>query len=99
MSWRPHLFVALVLVIGLAIACSPAPQKHVFEGETMGTTYTVKVVAEPLRSSARRAIANAIEAALDEVNSKMSTYLESSELSTFNRHRSTEPFPLSPETL
>lgn len=92
--------LALSVVAGLtATACSTARQEHVFEGRTMGTTYTVKVVAEPLRSAARRAIANAIEAALDDVNSKMSTYIESSELNAFNRHRSEEPFPLSPETL
>ena len=92
--------VLVVLTFGLACASIvQEPIVHVFGGTTMGTTYTVKVVAEPLRSAARRAIANAIEAALDDVNSKMSTYIESSELNAFNRHRSEEPFPLSPETL
>ena len=65
----------------------------------MGTTYTVKVIAAPLGRSERRRIASAIDAALEDVNSKMSTYIGGSELSAFNRHRSTDPFPLSPATL
>jgi thiamine biosynthesis lipoprotein len=40
-----------------------------------------------------------IEEALDLVDDRMSTWKADSELSRFNRHASTEPFPLSPETL
>jgi thiamine biosynthesis lipoprotein len=65
----------------------------------MGTSTTVKVVSVNLSKENQQQIREIIEEQLDLVNSKMSTYLESSELSRFNQSRETSPFPLSPETL
>lgn len=64
----------------------------------MGTSYTVKlagVVAEDQRPRIQRAI----ERELDNVNSKMSTYLAGSEVSRFNASQSMEPFPVSADTV
>jgi len=71
---------------------------HEIAGHALGTTYSVKL-AEPLSSSRGAAVATAIEGRLDEVDELMSTYRPDSELSRFNRHRSTRPYPLSAPTL
>ncbi len=65
------------------------------QGETMGTTYTVKVVrgleSAPLEAELRATV----ETALDLVDRSMSTWKADSEVSRFNRHQSTVPFAVS----
>jgi thiamine biosynthesis lipoprotein len=70
-----------------------------FRGETMGTTYVVKVVASSMPRRTRDSLATAIQSRLERVNALMSTWRPDSELSRFNRHASTEPFRASPETV
>ncbi|MCP4663432.1 MAG: hypothetical protein GY856_49210, partial [bacterium] len=53
---------------------------------------------EEIASPQREEIARVIADELEVVNSRMSTYLEDSELSRFNRHAETTPFPISVET-
>ena len=65
----------------------------------MGTTFMVEVVTETLGEERQAEVLELIEAELDEVNTKMSHYLEDSELSRFNRSRDTSPFAVSEETL
>ena len=65
----------------------------------MGTTFMVKVVTETLGEERQAEVLELIEAELDEVDTKMSHYLEDSELSRFNRSRDTSPFAVSEETL
>jgi thiamine biosynthesis lipoprotein len=70
-----------------------------FRGPTMGTTYTVKIAAPGLSDAGRAEARAAVEGALDAVVARMSAYLPDSELTRFNRHLSTTPFALSPDTL
>jgi thiamine biosynthesis lipoprotein len=65
----------------------------------MGTTFTVKVVAESLGEDDEVRLQDLIESELESIDQKMSHYLEDSELSRFNRSRDTTPFTVSPETL
>lgn len=91
----------LVALCALAAACrsgEPGPRSFEFAGATMGTTYTVKVVADELSEPRRAALDGAIVGELDRVVRLMSHYEEASELSRFNRHEGTDPFPISPET-
>ncbi len=85
-----------------ACACVPPdPGAAVveFTGSTMGTTYAVRVVTVDAWAQAERdRVAGGIQAVLDDVESKMSHYDPSSELSRFNRGRTTRPFPVSAET-
>jgi thiamine biosynthesis lipoprotein len=62
----------------------------------MGTVYMVKISDPPadLPEDWRQQV----DLELRRVNDQMSTYLESSELSRFNRSSSTDWFPVSPET-
>ena len=65
----------------------------------MGTTFTVKVVAGNLSDEQLDSLQRVVESELENVNSKMSTYLPVSELSRFNEFRRTDPFSVSQETL
>lgn len=97
---RRRLEILLVAVVAL-VGCgrsAPGPDLWVFVGETMGTTYEVKVVAEGIGEERRVELADAIVGVLDEVNGKMSTWLKESEVSRLNRVGAREPFAVSPET-
>lgn len=95
------LWLALVVFtawFGLS-ACSrlAEPRVEPFEGKTMGTTYTVKVVV-PVGQTLDEGLGNDIAAVLENVNSKMSTYRADSEVTLFNRADLLEPFAVSQET-
>lgn len=92
------LLTALVLHLRRAPVPPPRPQ-WLFTGGTMGTSYTVKAVPSAANGPDMDAVAEAIRAALEDVNAKMSTYRPDSELSRFNSLQSTEPFPVSAETI
>ena len=97
----PALFVgALFLTLFLRRPdISGDTRMFTFQGPTMGTAYTVKVVAPGMDNARQARVDQAIITALDTVNSSMSTYLKTSELSKFNAHQSLEPFEASPELI
>ena len=64
-------------------------------GPTMGTRFMVKVFDPTVREDEFRL---EVDALLRDINDQMSTYLESSELSRFNRSTSTDWFEVSIET-
>lgn len=84
------------------MACTPnsGPSVlHIFEGPTMGTHFSVKVVNNELNDGRVATIQSLIENALANVDEKMSTYRSESELSRFNNSQTTAPFLLSAETV
>ena len=89
-----------LVIVGVLSACdSPEPGSPLWsiQGQTMGTTYQVKIV-DPPETADRTVIEAALEARLEKVNRQMSTYRADSDLSRFNQSRSTEwtavPIPL-----
>ena len=66
-----------------------------WQGETMGSTSTVKIAGTNLVSPQLDALKRAVESRLKEVNRQMSHYQPDSELSRFNRAPAQEPFPIS----
>jgi thiamine biosynthesis lipoprotein len=66
-------------------------------GETMGTTYTIRIARMPEGLSGSK-LKRDIDDTLDRVNSEMSTYRPDSELSRFNASDSTDWFAVSRET-
>ncbi len=91
--------MAVLLLLGPPAYGDPLPSRQLtFTGETMGTTYTVKVVSSRPGETRQREISQAVLAALEQVDSKMSTYRPNSELSRFNRWRETTPFRVSGPT-
>lgn len=86
-------------MLGLLTGCqrSSAPVVQALTGETMGTTYTIKLVPDEQMPSLSD-ISERVTRELERVNAQMSTYVSSSELSRFNDQRTSEWFEVSPET-
>lgn len=94
-AWRLSAFCLL----GMAAlsGCRPGPNTISIDGETMGTTYTVKLVGRSIQDPSGK-LAAEIGAALTEINQQMSTYLVDSELTLFNRSDGLEWIEVSPAT-
>lgn len=87
----------VVVDAGPASAREPALVDVALDGETMGSTWHVKVKVASGREDDARALQRPIDDLLERVNDQMSTYRPNSEISKFNAHKSTAPFPVSPE--
>lgn len=74
--------------------CARAPQELVISGPTMGTTYSVKVVAAP-DGVDTHALRVATDEVLERIDRSMSGYRDDSEISRFNASTSTEWFAVS----
>ncbi len=68
-----------------------------WQGRTMGSPYTVKIVGTNLTPAQTDALKAEVEERLKEVNRQMSHYQPDSELSRFNRAPANTPFKVSPE--
>ena len=88
--------VCLLGLVALS-GCHSEPKAFSIDGETMGTTYTVKVVGTSAGDKSEL-LAAEIDAALAEINQQMSTYLADSELTLFNRSDALEWTDVSPAT-
>ena len=87
------IFACLLFLAG----CFPsnnAKQQVEMHGQTMGTTYTIKVVPNSEAFDAQ-AMKQGIDEILKQVNQEMSTYITDSELSKFNQRKSSEPIKVS----
>lgn len=69
----------------------------VFHGETMGTTYTIKVYVDSWRS--KKSLEKQITKKLEHIDMVFSTWNEESELSKFNAFRSTDYIDASSELI
>ena len=78
-------------------ACSSAPRDAALAGQTMGTTYSIRLADSPLDRGALRRLQGDVDAALAEVNRQMSTWDPGSEISRFNRAGANEPVAISPD--
>jgi thiamine biosynthesis lipoprotein len=96
---RIELYVIAALISLLLFPdCSFARREHRISGRTMGTTYQVKVITG--RYENLEGLAERIQARLAEINRSMSTYIEDSEISRFNRFDEVNrPFPVSEDFL
>jgi len=89
--------VALALMVRWSRSGAGDPV-HVLVGPTMGTSFRVLVAADLEEREIER-VRIVVEERLDRVNRLMSTYDTTSEVSRFNRHGSTQPFPMSAELI
>ncbi len=92
-------WLALFGLAFLLLSCSQAPQEQLvlFQGRTMGTTWSVKMVVDE-ETLKGHSLYQDISAALEDVNHKMSTYRADSEVSRFNDYLQTTAFEVSEET-
>ncbi len=88
--------LGFIFLLGLLTSCSQEvdPPQIQFQGVTMGTVYSIKM-PKPPRDIEPNKLKSNIEDLLGNVNSKMSTYLNDSELSRFNRSDSNNWFNVS----
>ena len=97
LRWAQSLLLLGLLISGLGCGKQSRESTHL-SGRTMGTTYSVVIDAtDPTVAIDEAAIHDSVEAELKRINQLMSTYIDESEISRFNRHRSTEWFPVSAE--
>jgi FAD:protein FMN transferase len=99
---RRHVIAALgAAALGAACGARPGARAEAlrFGGQTMGSTYSVRIAGGPFDASFEAAARAAVAGALDAVVRRMSTYDPASELGRFNRHATTTPFVLSEATL
>jgi FAD:protein FMN transferase len=92
-------------VLLLAVGCAnsptdPAASAVKIGGPTMGTTWSVTILpgARTMDAAERDGVDSEVQGTLARVEALMSTWDQNSELSRFNRTRTTEPFPIAPET-
>ena len=81
----------LALATALLTGCAdgdPRVAVHALSGTTMGTSYSIKVVAEG--GLDKPALQQRVDAVLERIESRMATYRAESELSRFNQ---SEPGP------
>lgn len=98
-EYWPKCYGLILISLLLLAGCSRSDKLTLFEfsGETMGTWYTVKVADMP-KGVTEEAVAQLIQAELDNVNAKMSTYLPESEISRINQAKVSDMTPVSRET-
>ena len=87
-----------VLVLVGAANLHGAEATHAIEGETMGTTWSVKFRAEEISPQRREGHREAVQAELDRLEAQMSDYRAESAVSRFNRERGTNWFAVPVET-
>ena len=94
---RPR-FILLVVTIVTLVACATSPRLTVLQGQKMGTSFQVKIVSSHLSDQRTFELRLSVERVLDDVDRKMSTYRDDSEVSRFNKLRNDEPLLVSNET-
>lgn len=93
----------IVLQIAISLTCSPVYSAEslsdstleLFAGNTMGTTYHIKVVMK--RGDDKKLLDSLIDKSLKQVNQSMSVYSKSSEISLFNNADREKVVKISPE--
>ena len=78
-----------LLLLTIIISCSK-PEITQYSGETIGTTYSIKIVNGP-QLDKRVALEIEIRNLFSELSMQMSTYIDSSEISRFNKATAAEP--------
>ena len=87
----------LAICLCLAAACTAdrgSLPVYELRGETMGTSFSIKLVEPPDGIDMAR-VGQDVEAEILELETRMSTYLDDSEVSRFNRYRGTDWFTVS----
>jgi len=83
-----------LLILFFLTFCSP-PETTDFYGNTMGTTYSIKIAGADISAEQKVMLQKDIDTLLKDVNMRMSTYIPESEISVFNRSQSTSKMVVS----
>jgi len=85
---------ASLFLIGFLCACETKDKVHIetLAGVTMGTTYQIKMANPP--ETDFKELQNLIDQRLEKINQHTSTYIETSEISKFNRSKTEQSFKI-----
>lgn len=87
---RNALFLTgFFLLIASLVGCDKRPASFAFKGQTMGTTYHV-TISKGDKPSFSELKQSEVDELLLAVNASFSTYIDSSEVSTFNQYKGTQ---------
>jgi FAD:protein FMN transferase len=92
----PAAALPLLLCLIVLASCQRSPPELVFQGPTMGTTYTIKV-AHPPPGADRQRVAAGIASVLGTIDLALSTYRPDAALAKFNASDSTDWFDVPPD--
>ncbi|MBQ4833934.1 FAD:protein FMN transferase [Pseudoalteromonas sp. MMG010] len=92
-SFIALLFITLTLLL-TGCGEKAVPEGAFLEGRTMGTTYHIKFYDEQAQLSPKE-LQTQIDDVLKSVNQSMSTYIDDSEINTFNRLPANQVMPIS----
>jgi len=96
---RNKLIIGFVCLLCITACSSESPNEYLIRGETMGTTYNVKMVFDHPKSSAElNTYRVVVEKSLDRVDSLMSTYRADSEVSILNNTPEGQSMSVSTQT-
>ena len=102
----PALFVGALFIAVFTHEPPPPPtledlalDEVTLSGESLGTSWNVRVVGPAPDAAGQQQLADAITGALEDVDEKMSTWRDDSELTALNQHATTEPFTVAPATM
>ena len=90
-----RLLATAVALSAILPGCTPGVEVTVLGGSTMATSYTARV-ADPVADS--ESLGREIQALLDEIEHRMSTYVDESDVTRFNRSTTTDWFPVASST-
>lgn len=93
------LIIPFALWVSSCVSGTDSKALHTFEGQTMGTNFSIKLVGTDLNEERLKALRMLVEDTLQDIDKKMSTYRQDSELSRFNKTNTTEPFHVSADML
>ncbi|WP_230425602.1 FAD:protein FMN transferase [Spartinivicinus ruber] len=89
-----RLSVVICGLLFLLTGCNSAKIEQV-AGPTMGTRYHVKYVADSNTKATKKQVQQAVQQVLDDINARMSTYINHSELMQFNAAAINQSYTLS----
>lgn len=84
-----------LFLVFLIFSCAIEPQTIKLHGETMGTTYSIKIFPGKDQSFQNQTLKSEIDELLFKINMQMSTYIPESEISKFNRSGKNVETPVS----
>jgi len=87
-KWIIIFHIVLATLVFISCNTSDFSEVFTFSGNTMGTTYSIKIV-ESANFSLPSNLHKEIDSVLAEVNNQMSTYIKDSEISLFNSNKDT----------
>ena len=87
--------IVALAILGSLAGCAPAPRHPVLVGQTMGTTYSIRMATAALERDELNRLHADIDAALEDLNHQMSTWRPESDISRFNRAAANEPVAIS----